>query len=89
LNNRLREECLNRSLWNTLFDARVVIGDFKAERTHRYRRLGPGLGVELHAYPHWAPTTCPPRPVRDHAPLGTCQQGIDNGDGRYQSLPMV
>ena len=27
-NNRLRKECLNRNHWTTLFEARVVIGDF-------------------------------------------------------------
>lgn len=30
-NNRLRKECLNRNYWNTLIEARVVIGDFKEE----------------------------------------------------------
>ena len=30
-NNRLRKECLNRNHWNSLFEARVVIGDFKQE----------------------------------------------------------
>jgi putative transposase len=34
-NNRLRKECLNRNHWNTLFEARVVIGDFKHEHNHR------------------------------------------------------
>ena len=33
-NNRLRKECLNRNHWNTLFEARVVIGDFKHEHNH-------------------------------------------------------
>jgi hypothetical protein len=48
-NNRLRKECLNRNHWNTLFEARVVIGDFKAEhntpatRQHPTPPLGPGL----------------------------------------------
>ncbi|BBY64024.1 integrase [Mycolicibacterium helvum] len=36
-NNRLRKECLNRNYWNTLFEARVVIGDFKHEHNHRHR----------------------------------------------------
>ena len=27
-NGRLRKECLNRNHWNTLFEARVMIGDF-------------------------------------------------------------
>lgn len=39
-NNRLRKECLNRNHWNTLFEARVVIGDFKAEHNRRHRSLG-------------------------------------------------
>ena len=32
-NNRLRKECLNRNHWNTLFEARVVIGYFKTSTT--------------------------------------------------------
>jgi putative transposase len=36
-NNRLRRECLNRNHWNSLFEARVVIGDFKHEHNHRHR----------------------------------------------------
>jgi putative transposase len=36
-NNRLRKECLNRNHWNTLFEARVVIGDFKEDHNHRHR----------------------------------------------------
>lgn len=41
-NNRLRKECLNRNHWNTLFEARVVIGDFKDDhnRRHRHSALG-------------------------------------------------
>jgi len=39
-NNRLRKECLNRNYWNTLFEARVVISDFKHEHNHRHRFLG-------------------------------------------------
>ena len=34
-NNRLGKECLNRNQWNTLLEARVVIGDFKHEHNHR------------------------------------------------------
>ena len=41
-NNRLRKECLNRNHWNTLFEARVVIGDFKAEHKHRHRHSALG-----------------------------------------------
>jgi putative transposase len=41
-NNRLRKECLNRNHWNTLFEARVVIGDFKHEHNHRHRFLALG-----------------------------------------------
>jgi putative transposase len=41
-NNRLRKECLDRNHWNTLSEARVVIGDFKQEhnRRHRHSALG-------------------------------------------------
>jgi len=41
-NNRLRKECLNRNHWNTLLEARVVIGDFKEDhnRRHRHSALG-------------------------------------------------
>ncbi len=41
-NNRLRKECLNRNHWNTLFEARVVIGDFKYEHNHRHRHSALG-----------------------------------------------
>ncbi|MBN7458502.1 IS3 family transposase [Mycobacteroides abscessus subsp. abscessus] len=41
-NNRLRKECLNRNHWNTLFEARVVIGDFKAEHNTRHRHSALG-----------------------------------------------
>ena len=41
-NNRLRKECLSRNHWNTLLEARVVIGDFKHEHNHRHRFLGLG-----------------------------------------------
>ena len=41
-NNRLRKECLNRNHWTTLFEARVVIGDFKHEHNHRHRRSALG-----------------------------------------------
>jgi putative transposase len=40
-NNRLRKEC-NRNHWNTLFEARVVIGDFKHEHNHRHRHSALG-----------------------------------------------
>ena len=41
-NNRLRKECLNRNHWTTLFEARVVIGDFKYEHNHRHRHSALG-----------------------------------------------
>ena len=41
-NNRLRKECLNRNYWNTLFEARVVIGDFKDEHNKRHRHSALG-----------------------------------------------
>ena len=36
-NLRLRHECLNRNHWTSLLEARVVIGDFKADHNHRHR----------------------------------------------------
>jgi putative transposase len=47
-NNRLRKECLNRNHWNSLFEARVVIGDFKEEHNHRHRPH-PALGYRTPA----------------------------------------
>ena len=41
-NNRLRKECLNRNHWNTLLEARVVIGDFKHEHNYRHRHSALG-----------------------------------------------
>jgi len=41
-NNRLRKECLNRNYWNTLFEGRVVIGDFKHEHSNRHRHSARG-----------------------------------------------
>ncbi|CAJ1582504.1 IS3 family transposase [[Mycobacterium] wendilense] len=41
-NNRLRRECLNRNYWNNLFEARVVIGDFKDDHNHRHRHSALG-----------------------------------------------
>jgi putative transposase len=41
-NNRLRKECLTRNHWNTVFEARVVIGDFKTEHNHRHRHSALG-----------------------------------------------
>ncbi|WP_141772624.1 transposase [Mycobacterium malmoense] len=37
------KECLNRNHWNTPFEARVVIGDFKHEHSHRHPPFGSGL----------------------------------------------
>lgn len=41
-NNRLRRECLNRNHWNSLLEARVVIGDFKHEHNTRHRHSALG-----------------------------------------------
>ncbi|MFI2842327.1 integrase core domain-containing protein [Mycolicibacterium sp. PDY-3] len=40
--NRLRKERLNRNCWNSLFEARAVIGDSKHEHNHRHRRSALG-----------------------------------------------
>jgi putative transposase len=59
-NNRLRKECLNRNHWNTLFEARVVIGDFKEEHNHRHRHSS--LGYRTPAE-YAAACRCTPTPV--------------------------
>ena len=41
-NNRLRKECLNRNPWNTVLEARVVIGDFKHGYNHCHRQTALG-----------------------------------------------
>jgi putative transposase len=41
-NNRLRKECLKGNHWNTLLEARVVIGGFKGEHDHRHRHSALG-----------------------------------------------
>ena len=57
-NNRLRRECLHRNHWNTVFEARVVIGDFKYEHNHRHRHSALGYrtpgeyAAACKAYPH-------------------------------------
>src|SRR3979409_13374 len=47
-NNRLRKECLNRNHWNTAFEARVVIGNFKDEHNHRHRHSALGYRTPSH-----------------------------------------
>ncbi len=41
-NNRLRRQGLNRKYWNSVFEARVVIGDFKQHHNHRHRHSAVG-----------------------------------------------
>lgn len=41
-NRRLRTECLNRNHWTSLLEARVVIGDFKADHNQRHRHTALG-----------------------------------------------
>jgi putative transposase len=48
-NNCMRKECLNRKHWNTLFEARVVIGDFKHEHEHNHRHRHSALGYRTPA----------------------------------------
>jgi putative transposase len=60
-NNRLRKKCLNRNYWNTLFEARVVIGDFKAEHTTRHRHSALGDRTPA-AYPSACSAPTPRRP---------------------------
>ena len=42
IKHRLRKECLNRYHWTTLREARVVIGDFKRDHSHRRRHSALG-----------------------------------------------
>ena len=58
-NNRLRKECLNRNHWNTVLEARVVIGDFQGGTQPTTPPFGPGLpdagrvrcGLQVHPHP--------------------------------------
>lgn len=83
-NNRLRDECLNRNCWPTLLEARVVIGDFKADHNHRHRHSA--LGYRTRPSTPDAPTSITPwaaRSTDDHNKelalelpgpvIGTCQ----------------
>ncbi|MGW4371998.1 IS3 family transposase [Nocardia takedensis] len=61
-NRRLRTECLNRNHWTSLLEARVVIGDFKADHNlrHRHSALGyrtPAEYAAACAHTHH-PVTC-------------------------------
>lgn len=56
--NRLRKECLNRNRWNTLFEARVVIGDFKHEPNH-------AIATRPWGYPTPAASLPPAGPLAD------------------------
>ncbi|MEV6389044.1 integrase core domain-containing protein [Nocardia xishanensis] len=43
----MQTECLNRKNWTSLLEARVVIGDFKADHNRRHRH--PALGYRTPA----------------------------------------
>jgi hypothetical protein len=84
-NNRMRTKCLNRSGWNTLSEARVVIGDFRHEHNDRTavrpwaaeRPLGASrrAGIPTPAWPARSGSssrTCPalaPRSIISAAPI--------------------
>jgi transposase InsO family protein len=78
-NNRLRKECLNRNHWNTLFEARVVIGDFKEE--HNQRPLSAGLpnagrvrcGMQVHTHPGRLRDQLNPEPNNPNSKTGWTQ----------------
>jgi putative transposase len=82
-NNRLRKECLNRNHWNTLLEARVVIGDFKQEHNHRHRHSA--LGYRTSSSPAWA------RPLAafSASPCGAvCTRGCGPANSRRrEALP--
>jgi putative transposase len=67
-NNGLRKDCLNRNHWNTVFEARVVIGDFKDEHNHRHRHSARGhrTPAEYAApmQPHPLPRPCEINSIR-------------------------
>jgi putative transposase len=60
LNNRLRQECLNRNHWNSLLEARVVVGDFKDEHNTRHRHSALGYRT---------PAECPAQCGHAHHPV--------------------
>ena len=85
-NSRLRKECLNRSHWNTLFEARVVIGDFKNKHNHRHRhsvlgyRTSGRVRCGMQAHPH-------PGSLRDQPNLGPTvrlENRVDSVSGTRQ-----
>ncbi|MEU6192032.1 transposase [Nocardia sp. NPDC047038] len=47
-NRRLRTECLNRHHWTSLLEARMAVGDFKADHNlrHRHSALGYRMPAE-------------------------------------------
>ncbi len=68
INNRLRNECLNRNHWTSLLEARVVIEDFKDDHNHRHRHSSRGYltsswGSLPHAGPYAAKCTHIHQPV--------------------------
>ncbi|MGW4371969.1 hypothetical protein ACWEKT_40830 [Nocardia takedensis] len=71
----MRIECLNRNHWNTLLEARVVIGDFKADHNlrHRHSALGSGHRPSTLRLAH-APTTRWPAGRTEH---GTTPPGLN------------
>ncbi|WP_420063345.1 integrase core domain-containing protein [Mycobacteroides chelonae] len=56
--NRLRRECLNGNHWNTLLEARLVIGDFKDVHNHRHRHSALGYRTPCPLQPHPPPVAC-------------------------------
>jgi putative transposase len=62
-NNRLRKECLNRNHWNSVLEARVVIGEFKHEHNHRHRHSALGYMTPAE-YARLADTSTPRWPAR-------------------------
>lgn len=82
-NNRLRKECFNRNHWNTLFEARVVIGDFKHEDNYRHRYSAWATAYRLSTLPPAdAPTRRWSAALTGNVQTNPAQEpgGLRNGD---------
>ncbi|MEU5405231.1 integrase core domain-containing protein [Nocardia asteroides] len=79
---RLRTECLNRNHWTSLIEARVVIGDFKADHNLRHRHSALGYLTPSTLRPAATPTTQWPAGSTEHRSESTC--GSDSGWSRHR-----
>jgi transposase InsO family protein len=89
-NNRLRKECLNRNR-NILFEARVLIGDFKHEHNHRHRNSPASLWMQATMAFDGPPVHDHFKKIDDHAVMGIMngKNALDNGRYAYFYLERV